>query len=97
MPPGGGLKRGEDPLGAARRELSEETGCRLTDARLLLIQTENLHGARNHVRIVLGHAEGALRIDGREIVEARFFAVEDLPAEMSVSLAENLVEWIARR
>lgn len=79
MAPGGGLRRGEDPLVAAARELREETGCRLIGARLAAVVEENLHGARNRVHVVTGSAAGAPVPDGREIIAARFFAVDRLP------------------
>lgn len=95
MPPSGGLGRGEDPAAAATRELAEETGCTLRGARVLAICEEDLHGARNHVRLVLGQAEGEPRPDRREIIAARFFGLDALPEEMSAGYAERVREWLA--
>jgi len=95
MPPGGGLKSGEDPVAAAVRETLEETGCALVGARLLTVSTEELHGSRNVVRVVRGAAGGEPRADGREIVEARFFALDDLPQHMPRGLAEEIRRWVA--
>ncbi|WP_235037653.1 MULTISPECIES: NUDIX domain-containing protein [unclassified Novosphingobium] len=96
MPPGGGMRRGEDPLLAAARELVEETGCRLTEARLLQISDEKLHGSSNAVRIVLGRTGDEPRADGREIIEARFFALDTLPAHMPAGLAARVQAWAAQ-
>ena len=95
MPPGGGLKSGEDPVAAAVRETLEETGCALVGARLLTLSTEDLHGSRNVVRVVLGVACGEPCADGREIIEARFFALHDLPEHMPRGLAGEIRRWAA--
>lgn len=96
MPPGGGLGRREDPLAAGMRELVEETGMTLGAARYAMSVTEDLQGASNVVHIVIGEAHGMLGIDGREIVEAAFFALDDLPAAMPAGLAEGLARWLSQ-
>lgn len=95
MLPGGGVKRGENPLAAAAREMREETGCALEAAREIAFIEEPLQGARNCVHVVTGHTQGAPRPDGREVVEARFFATDALPAEMSPRLSAGLAGWLA--
>lgn len=95
MPPGGGLRRGEDPVLAGARELLEETGCVLVDARLLTIRAEDLHGADNMVRIVAGRTDDLPRPDGREIVEAAFFALDSLPDDLLRGHREALPAWVA--
>jgi ADP-ribose pyrophosphatase YjhB (NUDIX family) len=95
MPPGGGLRKNEDPVLAGMRELLEETGCRLHGARLLTIQSEDLHGASNHVRVVAGIAVGTPVPDGREILEAAFFALHALPEPLLRGHREALPAWVA--
>lgn len=95
MPPGGGLRDGEDPVAAAARELMEETGCTLSDARLAVMAEEDLHGASNKVHVVVGRTEGQPRPDGREIVEAQFFALDALPEQLPKGLAEGIRIWAA--
>lgn len=95
MPPGGGLRRGEDPLAAGLRELAEETDCHLLDARLVEVRSEPLHGAENIVRIVAGQALGEPVADGREIIEVRFFALDALPADMPRGQGEALRRWVS--
>lgn len=95
MPPGGGLNRGEDALSAGRRELLEETGCTLADVRLLVLVTEDLVGASNHVHVVAGRTNDVPRVDGRELVEARFFPLGALPERIPARLPAELAQWIA--
>lgn len=94
MLPGGGLGRGEEPLAAALRELLEETGLALTEARLFAELAEPLYGTVNRVYLVCGQAEGAVKIDGREVIEAAYFAPHALPPDLSPMLALRFAEWL---
>lgn len=94
MPPGGGMARGEDPVLAAIRELGEELGCGLAGARLVDVIDDTMHGAGNRVHVVRGLAQGTPRPDGREVVAAGFFALEDLPKEMARGVREGLPRWL---
>lgn len=88
--PGGGMKKGEDVLVAAAREFAEELRCGLRDPQHLGTLDEEFHGARNLAHVVTGLADGAPRPDMREVVEARFFAVDALPDGTSRSVAVRL-------
>ncbi len=94
MPPGGGLERGEDALTAAHRELLEETGCTLHWSAHIELAEESLHGAGNAVHIIAGLTRDTPRADGREIVEAAFFALHALPEPMPAQFRAQLPEWI---
>ena len=93
--PGGGIARGEAPMAAALRELTEETGLALDQPHCLAVLDEPLYGTNNRVHLFAGAARGALRCDGREVIEARFFARDDWPHNLSPLLARRLDGWIA--
>lgn len=93
MPPGGGIRRGEDPVLAGARELREEVCLTLQDARLAVAVGEDLQGASHKVNIVRGTVEGEPKPDGREVIEARFFALDALPEYMPKGLAGHIAEW----
>lgn len=95
MPPGGGLREGEDPVLAAARELAEETGCTLANARLLTVVDEDLQGTSNCVHIVWGGTSDMPVPDRREIVEAAMFAPDALPEPMPAGLAQGIAQWLA--
>lgn len=95
MPPGGGIKPDEAPLFAARRELREEAGCQLDAACVVAVLVEDLHGACNHVHVVVGTTQESPVPDGREVVDARFFPIDALPERMPAGLERGLHEWVA--
>lgn len=80
--PSGGLKRGEDPLAAALRELREEALCELAEPRLLLSLDERLHGAPHLLHVVTGRIAGVPRADGRELAQLAFFPRNALPPRL---------------
>ena len=94
MLPGGGIDRGEAPLAAGLRELQEECGCQLEQARLFAVAEEPLYGTINRVHLVSGRASGIPRGDGREVIELGFFAQDDLPQPLSPALAARMEEWL---
>ncbi len=94
MPPGGGVSRGEAVLGAAARELLEETGCTLAGTFEFGIIEEPLHGAINRVHLVTGTTSSVPQPDGREVIAAAFFVSDELPALMSANFALTLPGWI---
>lgn len=95
MPPGGGLGRKEDAVTAAVRELREETACILSEAREVAMQVEELLGAGNEVHIVAGRVSGEVKVDGREVIEARFFPLDRLPQDSAEYPLGEVPKWVA--
>ena len=83
--PGGGVRRGEAPREAARRELREELGLEVAPDDLVFARemVVDWDFRREHVRVfeLRLHEEPVLRIDNREIVAARFVEPQVLLAE----------------
>jgi 8-oxo-dGTP diphosphatase len=83
--PGGGIRRGEAPREAARRELREELGLSVQPEDLVLARelVVDRDFRRERVRVfeLRLTAEPVLRIDNREVVAARFVDPYALRAE----------------
>ena len=83
--PGGGIRRGEEPREAARRELREELGLLVYPGDLVLARDTVVDWdfRRDRVRVfeLRLREEPVLRLDNREIVAARFVDPRALVAE----------------
>jgi 8-oxo-dGTP pyrophosphatase MutT (NUDIX family) len=81
--PAGLLQRREAPIMAAARELAEETGVELTPDDLRPAQPNAVVHAKGWVDVVfegtVPASTTAVRVDGAEIVDAAWHAVDDLP------------------
>ncbi|HEY7805557.1 MAG TPA: NUDIX domain-containing protein [Croceibacterium sp.] len=80
--PGGGLGRGEDPHACAHREMREELGCALEQVELAVQFEETLHGARHRAFVFTARFIGEPLIDGREIIDGGWFALDALPPDL---------------
>jgi ADP-ribose pyrophosphatase YjhB (NUDIX family) len=77
--PGGFINVGEQPEDAIRRELMEEVGLELRDLKLEWVRVIN-----DHVEMIFrASGDGELKVLSAEIHSARWFALSDMPAEMS--------------
>jgi ADP-ribose pyrophosphatase YjhB (NUDIX family) len=99
--PGGGVKKGESCEAAVRRELREEIA--IFDGRierLLGIYHSRRESKDDHilvfvVRIVADGAAALRGADAMEIEEAAWFALDDLPQDLSPATARRIAEYRA--
>lgn len=79
--PGGFVANGELPEEALRRELREEVSIEIDDVQLLFVRTL---GFIKQVEIYYrGRVIGNPKVSSFEIKQARWFALNELPAELS--------------
>lgn len=97
--PGGGVAKGETLAEAMKREVREEVGLVVEGAvQLLGVCARFRHGASDHVAVFAVRGwSGVPKADGVEIVEARFFPVDRLPADLSPATGRRLSEFLERR
>jgi 8-oxo-dGTP diphosphatase len=81
--PAGLLKKDEEPVDGAARELFEEAGVRLDPGDLVPATPNAIVHAQGWVDVVFhGSAPASstmLEVDGGEVLEARWFPLDDLP------------------
>jgi 8-oxo-dGTP diphosphatase len=93
--PGGGVRRGEMPEAAARRELAEELGLAAPTLSPAGIVCGRWDGRRDRVHLFelrLGDLP-ELRLDNREIIAARLIAPGELPG---MALTGPVTAYLAR-
>lgn len=90
--PGGALRWREAPAVGARREVREEVGCGLSDLTGAGMFESTAEGWRDTVYLFRGITADAPRPDGREVAEARFFALDALPQTLTAATRRRLAE-----
>lgn len=91
--PGGGLNRGEEPEGGARRELREEVGIAVDRMVPVGEIREVISGSPHTAYVFHCMTDATPRIDAREILEARFFPTHSLPEPLSAITRRRLELW----
>ncbi len=89
--PGGFLNQGEQPEVAVRRELREETGIELENLKMIRVRTLN-----RHIEMLFrAESNDTARVLSREIKSFDWFAVDEMPEEMS-SVQKSTVKKVLR-
>jgi ADP-ribose pyrophosphatase YjhB (NUDIX family) len=89
--PGGFINQGEQAEDAARRELREETGIELENVKMLRVRTIN-----RHIEVLFrAESNDKAEVKSREIKDLDWFAVDEMPAEMS-AVQKSIVEKVLR-
>ena len=93
--PGGGVERGETAIEAVAKELAEEGNVTLGAPPVLMsVHLNRAASAWDHVLFYRcdGVSQTAPKLPDREIVEAGFFPLDDLPAETTPATRRRLAE-----
>lgn len=93
--PGGGVKKGESFVRAARREVHEETGLVLEELRLFHLYLSQAEGKNDHIALFVAAVDGQ---DGDsrspEIAERAFHPLTALPANTSPATRRRIAEYL---
>ncbi|MCW8876205.1 MAG: NUDIX hydrolase [Kangiellaceae bacterium] len=98
--PGGYVKRGEEPLSAAQRELEEEAGVLVLESQLKFVEkfSAKCHKAvceDSIFEVVLDRDALVYPVpDGKETVEARFFSISEI---RNLDLDSNVKKYLEIR
>ncbi|MBV9372683.1 MAG: NUDIX domain-containing protein [Alphaproteobacteria bacterium] len=95
--PGGGIGFGESPEAAAVREVREEAGVPVHRLAPLARYASAAEGKRDTVFLFRGETDSVPEADGREVVEARFFALDSLPPRVSAATLRRIAELRGER
>jgi ADP-ribose pyrophosphatase YjhB (NUDIX family) len=91
--PGGGIRPFEPPAAAAAREVREELDCGVEDLSFVSTHRSTFEGKSDTVHLYRARAAGPVRADGVEVAEARFFALDALPENVSPATLRRIAEY----
>lgn len=94
--PGGGVARRETPADAAIREVLEETGCAIAAPRPVAVYRSAMEGKRDTVHLFRAVTDDQPVADLVEVAEARFFAPDALPSQLSPATRRRIDEVAGR-
>ena len=83
--PGGRLEQGETPMQAAAREVREEIGVELVNARLLKVLSITTPRGPLGIRVYTGEYSGTIQLNSSELMAYKWFSIDELE-DMKLSL-----------
>ncbi len=92
--PGGGVKRGESPEQAVRREICEELEIHLDETVAFGQYTNQVEGKIDTVYIYCARIQRQPAKTSPEIALARWFPVDHLPVDTSPATRRRLTEYL---
>ena len=95
--PGGGIGRFETPEAAAVREVKEEVGLDVHGLARVSTHFSTHEGKRDTIHLFRATCDAEPTPDGREVVEARFVGLDDLPEDVSPATLRRIAEHKGRR
>ena len=90
--PGGGVSRGESPAAAAAREVHEELGLQVRAVEPVWTYESSAEGKRDTIHLFRAVTSETPHIDDREVIDARFFALDALPPTVSPATQRRIAE-----
>ena len=91
--PGGSVGMRESTIEAAEREITEELGCRVRGLHVAGWEASEYWGYRYEATIINGVVEEDPLPDGREVMEARFFPIYNLPNDIDEPSRDRISGW----
>ena len=95
--PGGGIGRSETTAHAAAREVREETGVTAAALAPVSIHLSQAEGKRDTIHLFTAVTNDAPKADRVEVEEARFFALDALPKNVSAATLRRIAEYRGER
>lgn len=95
--PTGYANRGERHEDTIIREVREETGLAVKPGRLILVRSGFKYRIEVYYEATLAGGLDGLKLDPKEILDARLFGVDDLPESMPAAHRELVQQALFRR
>lgn len=96
--PGGGIEAGETGFQAVIRELKEEVGITFLETPSIFGFYHNIFKKRNDYIIVYVCTKFKKEdVKSREILEAKWFPLEELPQDITIGTKNRIAEYLGKR